>query len=158
MLLEDLFRTDAARIQHMVEGLQETARQLGLPFGARTRTYNSRLAQELGLWAEEQGGGHAFHMAAFAAYFAEGKNLALPPVLLDLVKRSGLSPQEAAEVLTSRSYSKAVDRDWQRARNLQVTAVPTFLMDDSRLVGAQSYATLTGLMLQHGIKKREEQH
>ena len=33
----------------------------GLPYGRRTHTYNSRLAQELGKWADTQPGGWAIH-------------------------------------------------------------------------------------------------
>jgi hypothetical protein len=33
----------------------------GLPYGRRTHTYNSRLAQELGKWADTQPGGEAIH-------------------------------------------------------------------------------------------------
>jgi predicted DsbA family dithiol-disulfide isomerase len=41
----------------------------GLPYGVRTHTYNSRLAQELGSWADTQPGGGAIHDALFKAYF-----------------------------------------------------------------------------------------
>jgi len=59
----------------MVRRLRFQAMELGLPFGERTITCNSRLAQELGLWAESKGKGKQFHNAAFRAYFAEGHNL-----------------------------------------------------------------------------------
>jgi predicted DsbA family dithiol-disulfide isomerase len=137
----------------MLHQLKQRADQLGLPFGERSKTYNSRLAQELGLWAEDKGYGHVFHMAAFRAYFAEGRNLAHLPVLIELAEHSGLPRAEAEEVLVKRSYKAAVDKDWQYSRQLQITAVPTFIIQSSRLVGAQSYATLQGLMLQHGVEK-----
>ena len=35
----------------------KTASHLGLPFCSLEKTYNSRLAQELGLWAADQGKG-----------------------------------------------------------------------------------------------------
>ena len=41
----------------------------GLPYGLRTHTYNSRLAQELASWADTQSGGRAIHKALFKAYF-----------------------------------------------------------------------------------------
>ena len=44
--------------------------------GERTRTYNTRKAQELGLWAMDSGRGDPFHQAAFRAYFVHGRNLA----------------------------------------------------------------------------------
>ncbi len=138
----------------MLAHLKEVADALGLPFGERSRTYNSRLAQELGLWAVERGRGEAFHLAAFTAYFAEGKNLAKRAVLLDLARRADLPAGEAAEILDSRSFREPVDRDWQEARRRGITAVPTFELAGSRLVGARSHAELQGLMLQHGIGRR----
>ncbi|MBT4939980.1 MAG: hypothetical protein HON14_12670, partial [Rhodospirillaceae bacterium] len=46
-------------------GLME---QEGLPYGARSNTYNSRLAQELGSWADSQEGGEDLHMKIYQAY------------------------------------------------------------------------------------------
>lgn len=154
--LADLFHIDASQVERMVAELQEKADQLGLPFGPRTTTYNSRLAQELGLWATERGRGHAFHLAAFAAYFAKGKNLARQSVLIELAEHVGLPADEAETVLTSRSWRQRVDQDWQLAQQLHVTAVPTFILADSVLVGAQSSTTLAHLMLQHGIARRTQ--
>ncbi len=145
-LLQDMFRTSPEKIAAMMANLQATARELGLPFGPRTTTYNSRLAQELGLWAEDQGQGEPFHMAAFQAYFAHGLNIAKIPVLLELAKKLGLPEQEAKDVLTSRSYKTKVDQDWADSRFKGINAVPTFIMGNHKLVGAQSYAALVDLV------------
>lgn len=112
-------------------------------------TYNSRLAQELGLWAESIGGGHAFHLAAFRAYFAHGKNLAREDVLVELADEAGLSRSEAKTILANRSWAAGVDADWQYARDMGITAVPTFVFGTSRLVGAQSYHSLATLVAGH---------
>ena len=130
----------------MVAGLQKTAENLGLPFSTRTMTYNTRLAQELGLWAEDQGRGEIFHLNAFHAYFADGINLAKVPELLNLAEKSGLSRDKAQEVLLSRSYSERVDLDWADSRFKQINAVPTFVMGRHKLTGAQSYETLEELV------------
>ena len=105
-------------------------------------TYNTRLAQEVGLWAAEQGRGEPFHLAAFKAYFAEGLNLASKGVLLGVVESAGLPSEEAGEVMEKRLFSGAVDRDWALARELNITAVPTFILGGKRLVGAQPYEEL----------------
>ena len=152
--LEELFDTDSAKISRMVSQLKETAEALGLVFGDRHMTFNSRLAQELGLWAQEQGYGDAFHEAAFAAYFGDGKNLADPEVLLDLASQAGLSRQEAEKVLEKRSYRDQVDRDWELSRRLGIRAAPTFVLNQTRLIGAQNYRTLQELMLEHDIPRR----
>ena len=61
----------------------------GLPYGERTHTYNSRLAQELGKWADTQPGGEALHDAMFRAYFVEARDISQPAVLLDIVRQVG---------------------------------------------------------------------
>jgi predicted DsbA family dithiol-disulfide isomerase len=126
----------------MLEHLTNVAGSLGLPFGKRTKTYNSRLAQELGLWVEEMGKGHDFHMAAFHAYFANGKNLAEHNVLLEIVDQVGLDRSKAEEVLHTRSFSPAVDEHWKLSREKGVTAVPTFIMNNISLTGARPYKDL----------------
>lgn len=151
--LEELFKTDSARIHQMITQLRETADALGLVFGERHMTFNSRLAQELGVWAEEKGVGDSFHTAVFEAYFGDGKNLADHTVLLDLVEKSGLPRMEANKVLENRSYREQVDRDWQRSRTLGIQAAPTFVLNQSRLVGAQNYRTLQGLMMEHNVAR-----
>jgi predicted DsbA family dithiol-disulfide isomerase len=127
-----------------------------LPFGSRNKTYNSRLSQELGLWAEDQGKGEPFHMAAFRAYFADGQNLAKMDVLLKLARDVGLSEKAAEEVLTSRTYRDKVDKDWEDSRFKGINAVPTFVMGRHKLVGAQSYENLAELVSQYGIRKKEQ--
>src|SRR5262247_2843132 len=71
----------------------------GLPYGERTMTYNSRLAQEVGKWADTQPGGEAIHDAMFRAYFVETRNIGDPAVILDIVKQVGLPVEDAREVI-----------------------------------------------------------
>lgn len=126
----------------MMAQLKSVAAGLGLELGDRNMTYNSRLAQEVGLWAETKGKGHDFHMAAFKTYFADGKNIAKKEVLLDMIRLSGLDPGEGLEIIEQRTFSHAVNQDWDLSRKLQISAVPTFIMGLDRIVGAQPYETL----------------
>ena len=132
----------------MLAHLKTIADAEGLPFGDRTKTYNSRPAQELAKWAESQGKGDVFHEAAFRAYFADGKNIAKMENLLDIAVSVSLNPDEAGKIIEERTYQEAVDADWQRAYQLGITAVPTFLYGENRLVGAQSYKTLKEFVLE----------
>jgi len=144
--LEDLFAGRGLEIPPMIARLKRTADDLGLPFGTRTMTYNSRRAQELGKWAESQGRGEAFHKNVFQAYFAQGRNIARMEVLKDLAAGVGLKPEQAEQVLTQGRYAEAVDRDWERSHRMGITAVPTFVCDGRGLVGAQSYEALKALV------------
>ena len=141
----------------MVGGLQKTAQSLGLPFNARPKTFNSRLAQELGLWAEDQGRGDQFHMAAFHAYFADCVNLAKIPELLTIAQKAGLDTEEAEQVLSNRTYKKNVDLDWADSRFKGITAVPTFIMGQHKLTGAQSYEVLEELVNMYNVPPRKEE-
>ena len=91
-------------IKQVLANLNRTARDLGLPFGKRERTFNSRLAQELGKLAEKQGYGEQFHMAAFRAYFVDGLNIGLQSTLVDLGVSVGLSEGQVLEVLEKRTF------------------------------------------------------
>jgi len=154
--LEELFRAAPEKVAGMIAHLKATADELGLPFGPRTKTYNSRLAQELGMWAMASGKGDEFHLAAFKAYFADGVNLAKIPVLLEITRNLGLPKKEAAQVLADRLYKDAVDRDWHEAQFKGITAVPTFIMGRHKLVGAQNYQALEQLVRLYGAVKREQ--
>jgi predicted DsbA family dithiol-disulfide isomerase len=134
--------------------LSETAESLGLPYRASDMIYNSRLAQELGLWAELKNGGDEFHSAVFKAYFADGKNIAKIPVLVEIASSVGLPGDEANEILTTRAFRAAVDADWEVSKEKTITAVPTFVVGQDRLVGAQPYEALETLLRKNGIRKR----
>ena len=114
----------------------------GLPYGKRTHSYNSRLAQELGKWVETQEGGEAFHDALYRAYFVDARNVGDPEVLLDIVGSVGLSVDAARAVIETRSFKEAVDADWEKSRQYGVTGVPTFVAGGYGVVGAQPYEAL----------------
>jgi predicted DsbA family dithiol-disulfide isomerase len=118
----------------------------GLPYGERTMTYNSRLAQELGKWADTQPGGEAIHDALFRAYFVEARDISQPAVLLDIAQRVGLSVDGAREVLEKRPFKDAVDEDWKLSREYGITGVPTFVVGRYSVVGAQPYEALEQLV------------
>ena len=73
----------------------------GLPYGDRTMTFNSRLAQELASWAASQPGGEAIHDALFRAYFVDGKNIGDAEVLIQISRQLGLDEAQAREVIES---------------------------------------------------------
>lgn len=127
----------------------------GLAYGTRTMTYNSRLAQELAKWAETQSGGEKIHDALFQAYFVDNVNLAKIENLVLIAAQIGLSANEAMDVLEKRRFRVAVDADWQRSRDLGITGVPTFVMGDQGLVGAQPYEQLEALLISAGAARRE---
>ena len=127
----------------------------GLPYGDRTMTYNSRLAQELGKWADTQPGGEALHDALFRAYFVEARDISSIGVLLELAKQVGLPVDAAREVLEKRTFKDAVDADWKLSRQYGITGVPTFVVGRQGVVGAQPYEVLEQLV-KEGASQTED--
>lgn len=144
--LEQLFAGRGMDIPKMQADMKARMEAEGLPYGTRTHTYNSRLAQELGTWADTQPGGEAFHDAAFRAYFVDAKNVGDPQVLIDIAVSVGLPEADAREVIEKRTFKEAVDADWAKSRQMGVTGVPTFVAAGQGLVGAQPYEMLVSLV------------
>jgi predicted DsbA family dithiol-disulfide isomerase len=150
-----LFAGRRIDIPAMLQRLDQTARRLGLPFGERRMSFNSRRAQEAAKWAESQGKADAFHHAVFRAYFADGKNLHAIETLAEAAELVGLKGEHLDEVLRTQAFKAAVDQDWLRSRQLGISAVPTFRMHGETLVGAQPYEHLAALLTAQRVPAKE---
>ena len=144
--LADLFAGRNVDRKAMHEQMKARMDAEGLPYGERSMTYNSRLAQELGKWADTQPGGEALHDALFRAYFVEARDISQPAVLLEIAERVGLPVDKAREVLEQRTFKAAIDADWALSRRYGVTGVPTFVAGRHGVVGAQPYEVLEELV------------
>jgi predicted DsbA family dithiol-disulfide isomerase len=144
--LEEMFRGRGYDVPKMQAQMRARMQAEGLPYGDRKMTFNSRLAQELGKWADTQRGGEAIHDALFRAYFVDGRNIGDAQVLLEIAKQVGLDEEKAREVLEKRSFKAAIDADWEKSRDYGVTGVPTFVHDGKGVVGAQPYEALVELI------------
>jgi len=140
--LADLFVGRSVDVPAMLGRLRAVARGLGLPWGDRTRTYNSRRAQELGKWAEMEGRGDAFRAGVFRAYFAEGRNIGLVAELEHVVDGAGLPVEKVRAVLEEGQFSAAVDRDWAAAKGRGISAVPTHVWRGHGSAGYLAYPAL----------------
>jgi predicted DsbA family dithiol-disulfide isomerase len=144
--LADLFAGRNVDRQAMHAQMKARMEAEGLPYGERTMTYNSRLAQELGKWADTQPGGEAIHDALFRAYFVDARDISRIDVLLEIAASVGLPVDAAREVLEKRTFKAAVDADWALSHQYGVTGVPTFVVGRHGVVGAQPYEMLERLV------------
>jgi predicted DsbA family dithiol-disulfide isomerase len=152
--LEQLFARRRVNIPEMLQRLEQTVRRLGLPFGERRMSFNSRRAQEAAKWAESHGKADDFHNAVFRAYFVGGKNLHEIETLAAAADSVGLKGEDLEGILQSKTYKTAVDQDWLRSHHLGITAVPMFRMNEENLVGAQPYEQLAAFMAAQGVPPR----
>ena len=87
--MAEMYRRRGADPEAMYQRMKGLMDAEGLPYGRRTHTYNSRLAQELGKWADTQPGGDKLHDLLYRAYFVDARNIGAPEVLEQLLDRVG---------------------------------------------------------------------
>ncbi len=58
--------------------------------------------------------------------------------------------------MDQRTFKDAVDADWELSRAKGITAVPTFIMGQDRLVGAQTHEILEKLVVKYKGKNHSQ--
>lgn len=133
-----------------VDAARPLADELGVPLNPPARVPRTRKAHEAAKLAAERGTGRAFREAAFAAYFAEGRDIGRVDVLVELAAAIGLDPTETHVVLDVDRYGGAVDADEALARRLGIAAVPALVVgggaDAELLLGAQPIEVLRDVL------------
>jgi len=153
LALAQLFQGRGFDLEAMHQKMKGLMDAEGLPYNRRERTFNSRLAQELGKFADSRGVS-TIHDALYRAYFVDAANLAKIEVLLAVAERVGLPRDEVEPVLRERRMRAAVDADWEKSRLRGVTGVPTFAIGNAQLVGAQPYDALARFASEAGAQPR----
>jgi predicted DsbA family dithiol-disulfide isomerase len=142
--LSSLFR--GRPLDAMKGKLKDAAAKAGLAIAPRSRISNSRRAQELEKWAMSNGKGDEFRTATFRAYFGEGLDIALIPVLSGIAESIGLDKKEVETVLEEGRFADAVDADWLRAREFAIMSVPFYLYGEEPLVGYRPFEDFVQLI------------
>ncbi len=141
--MQALYRDrDPEEIKAAGNHLRSLMDEAGLTFNRRERLDNSRLAQELGAWADTTDKADAFHDAMFEAYFVDNRCISDKSELVSIAESVGLDGDEASRMLETRMFSPQVNNDWNKAWGSGVTGVPTFLSRDLLVVGCQPYEVL----------------
>ena len=152
--LLDLFGTNQEDIDKKNQNMKSLMSNENLPYSNRTHTFNSRLAQEIAFWAQSLDNKTSIHDNFFEAYFVKGLNVGLESVILDVVSKSGLDPEEARDVIKNRLFMKNIDEDWNKSRTYGVTGVPTYVYQKQSIVGAQPLENLVGFLNHFDVPNR----
>ena len=121
------------------DGLAGQGRELGLDLRFDiAQAVNTTAAHRLIHFAAANGKQRAMVRRLFKAYFTDGLNIADQQTLVDLAADAGLDPGAAADSLQSEDLSAEVDLDLRYARELEITAVPFFVLGGKYAIsGAQ---------------------
>ena len=97
-------------------------------------------------WVEDALGldaANRLHDRLFRAYFTEGANIADAANLIDWAVEAGADRDLAAEAVASNAGRAQVAADLDAAAERQITAVPTFVIEDRAVIpGAQDIETM----------------
>lgn len=110
----------------------------GVEMKAPRTLANSMLALQANEFAAETGMAEAFEDRVFRAYFSEGLNIGERAVLLDLGAEVGLDSDALGGALDAGKYAMRIKNHAQAASQRGISGVPTFLIGEWPLVGAQS--------------------
>jgi predicted DsbA family dithiol-disulfide isomerase len=105
------------------------------------RVWSTRRAQELALWAEEQGDPakvEALHDRLFHAYQVENLNVHELDVLAKLATEVGLDGEAGRGAVERGDLAAARELSWRTAMRAGITGVPTYVAGGYGIVGAQS--------------------
>ncbi len=132
-------RMPIATIEQMQQRIKEMGQQAGINFQMqKTIVANTMLAHKLIHFAAKSNKAGEAEELLFKEYFTDGKNVADIKTLVNIAEELGLDTDQAHYVLTSDSFDYEVKQDILEARNIGVSGVPFFLLNNKyTLSGAQ---------------------
>ncbi|WP_372571090.1 DsbA family oxidoreductase [Ruegeria jejuensis] len=138
------YGTSAEQSQQARERLTALGQGLGITFEFTegSRIVNTFQAHQLLDWAETQGRQHPLKLALFEAYFAHGRDVSDPDVLIAAAAQAGLEPEAARAALDSGKYAAPVREKQQFWTSRGITGVPAMVFGGKYLLtGAQGRET-----------------
>ena len=145
LTLEELFEGRGIDVGAAQDAIREKATTLGLEYGRRTHTFNSRNAQAIGKAMLEDGEFDEYRSAVYRSYFGRGENIASIAVLQSILDTMRMGRWNATELVENATYQEQVDADWDMCRRNNITGVPSYQYGNRYCVGAQSSASLLEL-------------
>jgi len=108
---------------------------------------NTKYAIAATLFAEQEGCGWEFHRVVYRAYWSEGKNIGLVPVLADIADKINWNGNELTRFLKQNDLPERVNHNLKNFRKLGVRGVPTIDFDGRVVKGVRPYEEYKKLLL-----------
>jgi predicted DsbA family dithiol-disulfide isomerase len=122
------------------------ARNLGVTIHQPNHIPNTRRALAMTEYARDQGLMSELEEALMDAHWLEGRNIEDDDDLRGAAARAGLEPAAALHAADDPVYQTRVDAIRKEAASRNVISIPTFFVDQKRLVGCQPYERLKKLL------------
>jgi predicted DsbA family dithiol-disulfide isomerase len=118
---------------------------------------HTHLAFEGYQYAKEKGKANEYNHRMFRAFFQEEQDIGDIDVLAKLAGEIGLNEKEYREALETRKYKEAHQKALKHAyTEANITAVPTFVIGDTRIAGIRSKETLEQIINDELNKQRTD--
>ncbi len=147
-----------AEAQAMIDTMTKTGADAGVVFAFDSvLPVNTFDAHRVIAFAKSKGRQLAAKEEFLRAYFTDGKSLTNPDVLVSVAASAGLDVDEVLAIAKSNAYKSEVAADIKRARELQISGVPFFLIGGMFGVsGAQPAETLANVLRQAADRAQAE--
>ncbi len=133
---------DEATVTVILSRVLELSDEAGLKLNPLARISNSRLALQIAEFAKETGKFKEYHEAVFRAYWQEGKDIGHREQLFSLAVQVGLDIADLESYLESGKAADKLSQYLREVRDYGISGVPTFIIGNKMVVGAQPYEVL----------------
>lgn len=117
-------------------------------FSDESRMYNTFKAHQLIHIAAQKGLEESMKLRLFSAYFTEGKNINEINVLVEEAVVIGLDKKDVEHMLTTQQYATLVRQEASKWLQRGIQSVPTFVVGNQGVAGAQDPETLAAFLRQ----------
>ena len=126
-------------LEMVMINVKRLADEVGIKFTFSGKLPNSRLALFVSEFARKMGKFNEFHELIFDTYWKDGKDIGDLTLLLDLAGSIGLDKNELLDYIESGEPLNILKKTHSELGNIRITGVPTFIIGDRVIVGAQPY-------------------
>jgi predicted DsbA family dithiol-disulfide isomerase len=130
---------DSDYIKMIRENVDKLANEVNLKFKLNSSISNSKLSLKVGEFAKTKNKFEPYHEAVFNAYFQEAKDIGDIRVIAEIAKKIGLNIKELTTYLRSNESDKILEKHKKEAIKDEINGVPTFIIGEKKIVGAQPY-------------------
>jgi predicted DsbA family dithiol-disulfide isomerase len=136
----------------MFSRIAQLADEAGLRLEPQARVSNTHLALQVAEFAKGKGRFKEYHQAVFEAYWQLGKDIGDRKQLFSIAAKAGLDLKELEAYLKSGKADVKLEQYLREVRQYGIGGVPTFLIGNKMVVGAQPYEVLEAVVKEELIK------
>ena len=143
------------RVAQMAESMKSFAARFGIEdFRQRDRIPNTRRALALAEVAREEGRLEPFRSRAMEAHWRDAMDLEDDDDLQSIARQAGLSAGALTRSKTDPRYLARIDEIREEAGSIGVQGIPTFVIGNMGLSGAQPYEVFEEFAMRAGARRR----